>query len=239
MALQNTKDLYEAAKFFPDTKPFLVWSNRDCCIIHAEILSPGWLPELIWMSHIFLKLCQQQLIVTQPNLIGQDMSCVWWKWGRPFWTGSSVLTLNLAGIHVDTQLSWLPTSPAVSLQISGPVVCLCTVALAGFSNCWRIYESSVLAAISSALATAPRIACNEFVWMSTINRMGGWHSVLWDYSVSSVVITSVWGLKLLKFSSGNLNSFQRFAALLSNSILCASQDRWCFCMYCYWQYLGR
>ena len=45
--------------------------------------------------------------------------------------------------------------PAVSSQISGPVVSKCTLGLAGFSNCWRMYASELLAASSSAFITAP------------------------------------------------------------------------------------
>ena len=63
----------------------------------------------------------------------------------------------LAHIHqtpASQQLAW----PQVSRQISGPVVSRWMSAFAGFSNCWRMYAPLVLAAISSAFATAPFIA---------------------------------------------------------------------------------
>mmetsp|Transcript_13605 Transcript_13605/g.23914 ORF Transcript_13605/g.23914 Transcript_13605/m.23914 type:complete len:234 (-) Transcript_13605:427-1128(-) len=58
---------------------------------------------------------------------------------------------------VPTPLIKKSTCPAVSRQISGPVVRLWTSGLAGFSNCCRMKLFAVRAAISLHFSTAPRI----------------------------------------------------------------------------------
>ena len=58
---------------------------------------------------------------------------------------------------VPTPQTRMSICPAVSSQISGPVVSKCTFGFAGFSNCCRMYASPFFAASSSAFITAPFI----------------------------------------------------------------------------------